>query len=105
MLLGMLCYPHMITSIRTPEVRARIGELLEKTYYQEKQFRILRKDKPMARLVSEHFMTTLERLLSADPMLEETLSLMLDTEAMAAIEQSQAEFARGEKIELSKALG
>ncbi len=97
--------PIMITSIRTPEVRARIGELLEKTYYQEQQFRILRKNKPMARLVSEHFMTTLERLLSADPALEETLSLMLDSEAMTTIEQSRAEFAQGKMIELSKVLG
>lgn len=93
--------PH---TIQTIQLRANLGAVLEQVYYQAKQFRIQRKDKPMARLVNERFMSAIDQLLQDDPALADTLALLLNDEAMTIIERSRAEEVRGELIPLQEAL-
>lgn len=45
-------YPTGISAI---QLRQQMGEVLERVHYQFQQFRIMRKDKPMARLVNEEY--------------------------------------------------
>ncbi|MEO8391725.1 MAG: hypothetical protein ABI700_01915 [Chloroflexota bacterium] len=77
------------TPIQMLDLRKSLGELVERTHYQFLQFRIMRKDKPMARLVNEPYMQALETLVASDPAVAETLELLLDTEFMKALQQSE----------------
>jgi prevent-host-death family protein len=92
------------TSISISEARDRLTELMERVHYQHKQFRIVRKDKPMARLVAEPFMVAVDTLLETDSALADTLALMLNEEAMQIIDEDQREWERGESIPLAQAL-
>jgi hypothetical protein len=84
----------MTTTIHSPEMRSRLGELLEQSFYQQRQFRIVRKNKPMARLVSEPFMQALEHMMASDPALAETLEILANKEMMEAIEQGTQDIAQ-----------
>lgn len=53
------------------------GEVLERVHYQFQQYRIMRKDKPMARLVNEEYLQTIHRLLASDSSFAEAIALML----------------------------
>lgn len=91
-------------TIQAIEARQNLGELLEKVFYQNKQFTIARKDKPMARLVGEPFMAAIEQLIVQDPGLADTLAIMLNQEASEAIEQSRQEYQEGKKIPIENLL-
>lgn len=86
------------------ELRQRLGEVLERVHYQFAQFRITRKDKPMARLVNEDYMQAIERLMDEDPALAETLDIMLDEVAMRAIQQGEQEITEGKLLPLEAIL-
>ena len=92
------------TTIQTLDARQKLGELLELVYYKGRQFRIARKDKPMAWLVGEPFMVTLGTLLKQSPRLVETTEIVLDEELMAAIKQGTKEVNAGKTIPVEKAL-
>ncbi len=92
------------TNIQTLDVRQRLGELLELVYYRAHQYRILRKNKPMARLVSEPLMQAIEALIAKDSALADTLVLMVNDEMKALINKSRKELSAGQKIPLLDAL-
>ena len=89
-----------------PAIKARqnLGELLELVYYQNKQFQIARKDKPMARLVGENFMAAIDELIETDPALADTLAIMLNPEIREALAQGQKEYEAGNVIPLEDIL-
>ncbi len=91
------------TTIATLHLRQKMGELLEQVYYRNAQFRIARKNKVMARLVNDNYLNALEKLISSDTALEDTLWLMLDKEAQNIINQSLAQSAAGQKFLLEQA--
>lgn len=86
------------------QLRQQMGEVVDRVYYQWQQFRIIRKDKAMARLVNEEYMRAIEDLITADPAVADTLSLMLNDEAMRIIKQGEQEWRAGERIPLAAAL-
>ena len=55
------------STVQALDARQRLGELLELAYYKGEQFRIARKDKPMAWLVGEPFMAALAATLDQNP--------------------------------------
>ena len=91
-------------TISALKARQNLGELLELTYYQNQQFTIARKDKPMARLVSENFMMAIDELIETDPGLADTLAIMLNPEISEAINQSRKEYEAGEAIPIEEVL-
>ena len=86
------------------DVRQHLGELLERVYYQAHQYRIVRKDKAMARLVSEPLMQALDELMERDSGLADTLAIMTNPEVKAGIEKSRRAFAAGERLLIADAL-
>ena len=95
-------------SIRAIEVRQKFGELLERVYYQDKAYQITRKDKPMGWLVGDAFIERMGNIINYiiehEPVLADTLAIMLDDEIRSVIEEGRKESARGERIPLEKAL-
>ncbi len=94
----------MSTTIQALDARQRLGELLELVYYKGKQFRIARKNKPMAWLVGEPFMAAIERVLRDNPRFAETVEILLDDEMMEAISKGDQEIKEGKLIPLNKVL-
>jgi antitoxin (DNA-binding transcriptional repressor) of toxin-antitoxin stability system len=90
------------TTIQALDARQRLGELLELVYYKGRQFRIARKNKPMAWLVGEPFMAALGTLLKQNPRLAETIEIMLDEELVEAIKQGTKEVKTGKTIPIEK---
>ncbi len=88
------------TDIGAIEARKHFGELLERTHYQATQFRIKRKDKPMARLVNERFMEVIDQLMETEPGLADTVALLLNKEWQGAISESQRDFKAGKVRQL-----
>jgi hypothetical protein len=86
------------------ELRQNVGEILERLHYLGKQYQITRKTKPMARVVNEALMRALDELLHTDQATADTLALMVDEEATTLIEESDQEWATGERIPLEEAL-
>jgi len=82
------------------QVRCQFGELLERAYYQNQQFRVKRKHKPMARLVGEPYMRVIDALITTNPQLQETIEVMLDKELMSTIEYSEQDLKAGELLPL-----
>jgi hypothetical protein len=80
-----------------------MGELLEQVHYRNAQFRISRKNKIMARLVNDKYLSALEELIRSDAALEDTLWLMLDKEARNIINESLAQSETARKIPLEQA--
>ncbi len=85
------------------DVRRQLGELLERTYYQAQQYRIIRNNKPMARLVGEPFMQAIEQLMESDSALADTIALMLNGEVQETIKTSRDEIQVGKKIPIEEA--
>ena len=77
--------------IQALEARSRFGELLELAFYKGKQFRIARKNKPMAWLVGEPFMEKVSRIIDHiiehEPALADSLAITLDVGIRDVIEQ------------------
>ncbi len=92
------------TALTTMQLRHQLGEILERVHYQSAQFRILRKDKPMARLVNERYMQAIDDLIESDPALADTLALLLNDEFMKIFEQGKKEWAAGKHIPIEEAL-
>jgi antitoxin (DNA-binding transcriptional repressor) of toxin-antitoxin stability system len=88
------------TSISITEARDKLSELTERAHYRFEQFRIARKDKPIARIVSDEYMQVIDQLVETDPGLADTIALMLNKDALAAIEEGIKEVERGELIPL-----
>jgi len=97
-----------VTTIQAIEARHNLGELLERVYYQNKVYRIARKDKPMGWLVGDDFIEAfgkmVDYIIENDPVLADTLAIMLDDEIRSAIEQGTKEREEGKLIPLSEAL-
>jgi PHD/YefM family antitoxin component YafN of YafNO toxin-antitoxin module len=91
-------------SLSAIQLRQQLGEVLERVHYQFASFRIMRKDRPMARLVNERYMQALDHLIKSDPALADTLAILLNDEAMEIIEQGMKERAEGKLIPLAEAL-
>ncbi len=86
------------------QLRQQMGEVVERVFYQYQQFRIMRKDKAMARLVNEDYMQAIDELLETDPVVADTLSLMLNDEAMQIIAQGEREWQDGQRLPLEDVL-
>lgn len=97
-----------VQSIRAQDARSHLGELLNQVHYQNKQFQIQRKDKPMAWLVSGAFMQAAEQalahLIAHDPALADMLAILLDDGLRAAIEAGMEESQAGERVPLASIL-
>lgn len=93
-----------MTTVSSYEARRNFAQLLELAFYKNEQILIKRNKKPMARLVGEPFMNAIEKLLTADPNLAETLAIMLDKDLMKVIEQGNKGVKAGKTIPIEKAL-
>lgn len=96
------------TSVQALDARQRFGELLDLSYYQGKQFQIMRKDKPMAWIVSQPFMDgysqVIDYIIEHKPELADTLAIMLDGEIRDIIEKGTQEVEAGDLLPLSSIL-
>ena len=92
------------TIIPAIEARQNLGKLLELAYYQDQQFQISRKSKPMARLVGERFMQAIDKLIENNPSITDTLALILNDEALETIQQSRKEYQAGKGIPVEDVL-
>ena len=92
------------TTVTTVEAKQNISKLMELAFYKGEQIRITRGKRPMAWLVGEPFMDALQRILENNPGLVETLEIMLDPDAMAAIEQGTADVEAGKTIPVAEVL-
>lgn len=92
------------TIVPAIDARQQLGKLLEMAYYQNRQFQITRKDKPMARLVGERFMQAIEELVETDQSLADTLALMLNEEGLEIIQHSRQEYREGKGVPIEDVL-
>lgn len=85
--MSTVLYPSIQTTIplNAMELRQQLGEVLERVHYRYDQFQIVRKDKPMARIVNEKYIQAMERLIQENPSLTETLEIMLDRDFVTAL--------------------
>jgi len=85
-------------TIQAIEARQKFGELLERVYYQDKVYQITRKDKPMGWLVGDAFMEKMgiiiNYIIENEPVIADTLAVMLDDEIRSVIEEGRKESAR-----------
>lgn len=97
-----------VTTIQAIEARQNLGEILERVYYQNKIYRIARKDKPMGWLVSDEFVETFAKLASyiveREPILADTLAVTLDGDIRSIIEEGRSQWTKGERLSLEEAL-
>jgi hypothetical protein len=91
-------------TLNISEVRDKLSELTERAHYRFEQFRITRKDKPLARIVSDEYMQAIEQLMQTNPVIAETLEIMMNAEAMHAIEQGDKEIAADELLPIEAIL-
>jgi antitoxin (DNA-binding transcriptional repressor) of toxin-antitoxin stability system len=82
---------HFLSTLSSMQLRTKLGEILERVYYRGEQFQIVRKDKPMARIVSDLLMQQFDELIATDPALADTLALMMNEEVQVAIREGQME--------------
>lgn len=85
-------------------LRNNLSSFVEQAHYTNTQIRLTRHNRPIARIVGEHFMLSLEELLEQDPALRETLEIMLDQNMVRMIEQSQSDARHGELRPISDLL-
>ncbi|GEM_PF-2100714 len=95
---------HNPYGIGAVELREQLGEVLERVHYQFQQYRVMRKEKPMARIVNETYMQAIEQLLDSDSAIADTLALLLDNEAMDVLEVGEREWQEGNRIPLADVL-
>jgi hypothetical protein len=81
----------ILSSLSSMQLREQLGEVLERVYYRGEQFRVVRKDKLMARIVNDLFMQHLDELIASDHALADTLALMMNDEAQDSIQEGQNE--------------
>ena len=97
-----------INDIQALEARQKLGELLERVYYQDQRFRISRKNKPMAWLVGDAFInavgTLLDYIVENEPALADSLSITLDTQIRAIIERGTKERQAGKLLPIESIL-
>src|SRR5437867_898703 len=89
-------------TIQAIEARQKFGELLERVYYQNRVYRITRKEKPMGWLVGDEFMETvgklMDHIIENEPVLADTLALTLDDEIRSVVEHGMKERKEGKLI-------
>lgn len=94
--------------IRAQDARSHLGDLLNQVYYQNKQFQINRKDKPMAWLVGQNFMEmagqAIDYIIEHKPALADTMAIMLDDEMRSVIDNNKKEMASEERLPLASIL-
>ncbi len=97
-----------VTTIQAIEARHNLGELLERVYYQKKAYRIARRNKAMGWLVGDEFIDAVGKMvdyiIENEPVLADTLAIMLDDEIRSVIERGTKEREEGKLIPLSEAL-
>ena len=91
-----------VNDIQALQARQKLGELLERVYYQDQRFRISRKNKPMAWLVGDPFVDTVSKLvdhiIENEPALADSLAITLDDEIRSIIEQGTKERKAGKLL-------
>ncbi|HCS78890.1 TPA: hypothetical protein DIV55_04050 [Patescibacteria group bacterium] len=96
------------TDIQALEARRKFGELLERVYYQNVKFRITRKDKPMAYLVGNEYVQTvntiIDYIIENEPALSDTLALTLNKEFQEIVKQGTKEIKAGKLIPIETIL-
>ena len=96
------------TTIQALDARQRLGELLELAYYKGEQFRIARKDKPLAWIVGEPFMKVVSQaidyVIEHEPTLADSLAITLDDEIRAVINEGTKEVKAGKLVALKTIL-
>lgn len=97
-----------MTTVSTYEARRNLSGLLELAFYRNEQIRIKRNKKPMARIVGEPLMQTVEKLIDYiiehEPALADTLAIMLDDEIREVIEQGTKDARAGKLLPIESIL-
>lgn len=82
-------------SLNTTQARENLSQLVEQAHYQNKQIQIRRNRRAMAWLVGSPFMDAVsllvDRIITHDPTLADTLALELDTDIQRIILNSYQE--------------
>lgn len=78
------------------QLRGNLSTLVERAYHTNIQIRLTRHNKPIARIIGEHFMQNLEQLLEQDSSLRETLAIMSDKNMTDMLGQSQDDVRQGD---------
>lgn len=89
-------------SLKISEVRDKLTELTERAHYRFEQFRITRKNKPLARIVSDEYMQVIDQLVEQDAGLADTIALMLNPDALSAVQEGMQAVQRGEIMPLQE---
>ncbi len=97
-----------MTTVTAHQARRDFAQLIELAYYKNEQIKINRNNKPMARIVGEPLMQTMDKvinfLIKHKPALADTLAIMVDDNIYNSIEQSRKEWQKGKKIPIATAL-
>src|SRR4051812_5914013 len=88
-----------MNTVTTDTARRNLSQLLEQVYYHGTHIQIRRNKRPMAWLVGASFLTQLNKLVEllqdSNPALVDTMELLLDTDVMDAIRESNADIEAG----------
>lgn len=97
-----------MTTVSAYQARSNLAQFVELAFYRNEQIRIERNKKPMARIVGEPLMQTMDKLIDYivkyKPALADTLAITVDDEIRGTIEQSRKEWRAGKKISIEEAL-
>jgi hypothetical protein len=94
-MLNSLTLHQEITDTSLIELRQNLSSIIHQAFYSNTQFRLNSHNKPIARIVGENFMQSLDVLLEHDASLRETLEIMLDKNMMSMLRQSQSDVQNG----------
>ena len=89
--------------IKTMQLRQRMGEILETVCYRDSQYVITRKNKKMAYLVSNRFMSVLDRIMMEDKSLRDTIAIMMNEDLQAELKSSFEDKNAGKVVSLDEA--
>ena len=90
-------------ALNISEVRDKLTELSERAHYRFEQFQIRRKNKPLARIVSDEYMQVIDQLVEDNAGLADTIALMLNPDALNAVQAGMQAVQHGEIVPLREA--
>lgn len=76
-------------------LRSNLTSFIEQAHYTDTQIRLIRHKKPIARIISESFMSNIDKLLAQDSSLRETLEVMSDANMLEMIAESKKDLENG----------
>ncbi len=97
-----------MTTLSSHEARARFSQLIELAFYKGEKIRVERNKKPMAWIVGDPLMNSIndliDHIIAYEPALADTLAILIDKNMMQALKIGTKEVKLGKTIPIEKAL-